>query len=90
VWLHPPKKIELNFYDELFVLCENVEKENHKDNQKEKSETGGQAIVGKKKEGTKIQNEIMKDLNKLNSNLKDLLFSSKELLTNVQLSGDLL
>ena len=27
VWLHPPRKIELNVYDELFVLCEKDEKD---------------------------------------------------------------
>jgi len=31
VWLHPPKKIELNIYDQLFVLCEKSEKENLQD-----------------------------------------------------------
>lgn len=25
MWLHPPRNIELNIYDELFVLCENSE-----------------------------------------------------------------
>jgi len=28
VWLHPPKKIELNIHDQLFVLCEKRDKEN--------------------------------------------------------------
>ena len=27
VWLHPPRKITLAQYDELFVLCENAEKD---------------------------------------------------------------
>jgi hypothetical protein len=27
VWLHPPKKIELNIHDQIFVLCEKSEKE---------------------------------------------------------------
>jgi hypothetical protein len=28
VWLHPPKKIELNIYDQIFVLGEKSLKEN--------------------------------------------------------------
>ena len=70
VWLHPPKKIELNIYDQLFVLCEKNEKESMPDNQKAKSELGsGQTgNLGKsiKNEGKKIQNENLKELSKLN------------------------
>lgn len=29
VWLHPPRKIELSIYDELFVLCEKDEKDEY-------------------------------------------------------------
>jgi hypothetical protein len=58
VWLHPPKKIELNIYDQLFVLCEKSEKENLLETQKAKSDlNSGQAgNLGKtiKNEGKKI------------------------------------
>lgn len=58
VWMHPPKKIELNIYDQLFVLCENNEKENIQDAQKSKMDVGqGSAgTLGKniKNEGKKI------------------------------------
>ena len=43
-----------------------------------------------KTEGKKIQNEIMKEMNKLNGSLKDLLYSSKELSINVENSCILL
>jgi hypothetical protein len=57
VWMHPPKKIELNIYDQLFVLCENNEKENLANEQKSKMDmTQGQGTLGKniKNEGKKI------------------------------------
>ena len=34
VWLHPPKKIELSIFDELFVLSEKNEKETAHESQK--------------------------------------------------------
>jgi len=34
VWLHPPKKIELSIFDELFVLSEKNEKETAQESQK--------------------------------------------------------
>ena len=34
VWLHPPKKIELSIFDELFVLSEKNEKESQQESQK--------------------------------------------------------
>jgi len=40
VWLHPPKKIELNIHDQLFVLCEKREKENQFDKNKGKIDAG--------------------------------------------------
>ena len=43
-----------------------------------------------KNEGKKIQNENLKELGKLNTKLRDLLFSSKELCNNVEKSGTLL
>jgi hypothetical protein len=90
MWLHPPPKIELSFYDELFVLCEKNDKENQ-DQQKGKND-GQTGSSGKsmKNEGKKVQNENIKELNKLNSMLKDLLYSSKELSENVEKSGELL
>ena len=92
VWLHPPKKIVLNLYDELFVLCEKSEKENVQEQKKANNEANSQSVGGKsnKTEGKKIQNEIMKEMNKLNGSLKDLLYSSKELAINVEKSGQLL
>lgn len=68
--MHPPKKIELNIYDQLFVLCEKSEKENLLETQKAKSDlNSGQAgNLGKtiKNEGKKIQNENIKELGRLN------------------------
>jgi hypothetical protein len=55
VWMHPPKKIELNIYDQLFVLCENNQKENQ--DQKSKIDlSAAQSGTGKniKNEGKKI------------------------------------
>ena len=43
-----------------------------------------------KNEGKKIQNENLKSMSKLNSMLKNLLYSSKELCENVVNSGQLL
>ena len=40
-----------------------------------------------KNEGKKIQNENLKSMSKLNSMLKNLLYSSKELCENVVNSG---
>ena len=55
VWLHPPKKIVLNLYDELFVLCEKSEKENVKE-QKKNNDGNTDSVGGKsnKSEGKKI------------------------------------
>lgn len=94
VWLHPPKQIELNIYDQLFVLCEKNEKENPHDAQKSKVDigTGQGGSLGKniKNEGKKIQNENLKELGKLNTKLKDLLYFSSELQDNFEKSGSLL
>jgi hypothetical protein len=43
-----------------------------------------------KNEGKKIQTENIKEMNKLNYMLKNLLQSSKELSDNVEMSGKLL
>ena len=94
VWMHPPKKIELNIYDQLFVLCENNEKENLQESQKSKIDVGqgSSGSLGKniKNEGKKIQNENLKELGKLNSKLRDLLYSTNELCDNFAKSGKLL
>ena len=48
VWMHPPKKILLNVYDELFVLSEKNDKDNMKDPSKPKeddSEANGASKV---------------------------------------------
>mmetsp|Transcript_13235 Transcript_13235/g.20663 ORF Transcript_13235/g.20663 Transcript_13235/m.20663 type:complete len:217 (-) Transcript_13235:20-670(-) len=88
MWLHPPRKIELSISDELFVLCEKNVKESMQENQKDKTPPpGGKPL---KNEGKKIQSENLKELNKLNSMLKELLYSSKELQNNVERSGGLL
>ena len=95
MWLHPPRRIELSISDELFVLCEKSEKDTMQDQQKSKTETEGGA-EGKdknfrsKNEGKKIQNENLKELSNLNSMLKDLFYTSKELMTNVEKSGKML
>ena len=92
MWLHPPRNIELSIYDELFVLCEKSEKENVQEQKKANNDANSQSVGGKsnKTEGKKIQNEIMKEMNKLNGSLKNLLYSSKELAINVEKSGTLL
>jgi len=94
VWLHPPKKIELNIHDQLFVLCEKREKENQFDKNKGKIDAGAgnQSNIEQtmKADGTRVQNELMKRFDSLNQGLKELLFSSKELDENVKKSGNLL
>ena len=56
VWMHPPKKIELNNYDQLFVLCENNEKETSGIQKAKNEANNGQSTIGKsiKNEGKKI------------------------------------
>ena len=90
MWLHPPRGIELSIYDEPFVLCEKNDKENIQDAAKAKTDLLGTQGKSMKNEGKKIQNENVKELNKLNYLLKDLLQSSKELQENVENSGELL
>ena len=99
MWLHPPRKIELSISDELFVLCEKSEKETMQDDKKKAEDqgfSGGKQsknfieIKREKNEGKKIYNENIKDLGKLNSMLKDLLYSSTELMLNVEKSGKML
>ena len=92
VWLHPPRKIELSIYDELFVLCERNERDDIADGQKAKTEPGQGGSTGSnlKNEGKKIQNENLKELTKLNTLLKELQYSSSELQENIEKSGELL
>ena len=58
VWLHPPRKIELNVYDELFVLCEKNDKDelsnvNEAKGAAESSKDGNYAGNSMKNEGKK-------------------------------------
>jgi hypothetical protein len=56
VWLHPPRKIELNVYDEIFVLCEKNEKDEVSANEaKGQNESQGSqyAAANMKNEGKK-------------------------------------
>ena len=70
------------------MLCEKDEKENlHEQKKTEAQSSSGKNL---KSEGKKVQNENIKELSKLNSLLKDLLYSSKELCDNVEKSGELL
>ena len=89
VWLHPPRKIELAQFDQLFVLCENAEKDDIKADLKDtQGETNTATLGGSlKNEGKKMQNESMKSLGKLNAALKELSYFSSELQKNVEKSG---
>lgn len=77
MWLHPPRNIELSIYDELFVLCEKNENQNIQESQKAKNDVGssqfGSSGKTMKNEGKKIQTENVKEMNKLNYMLKNLL-----------------
>jgi hypothetical protein len=92
VWLHPPRKIELQPYDELFVLTENYQDEESSTSKKETAgtETAEPSGGNMKNEGKKIQNESMKSLSRLNSVLVDLQYNSSELQRNTMESGSLL
>ena len=82
VWTHPPKNIELTVHDELFVLCEK--------NPKGESTLKNMQNFGTsqaKKEVNKIQDNNMLKLNKLESQLQDLVLSAKELGTEMMKSN---
>lgn len=93
VWLHPPKKIEVGLQDQLFVLCEKTEKQSMQDANRGKNDGAGNQVSNEKglnNEGKKIQNENMNMMHQLNDCLKDLEYSTSELLENVERSGSLL
>lgn len=90
VWLHPPKKIELSIFDELFVLSEKNEKETAQESQKNVPDAANLEEKNLKNSGQKIQNENIKSLEKLNENLKELLFSAKEMEENGRRTGELI
>lgn len=89
--MHPPRNIQLNVYDELFVLSEKNDKENLKDptKAKEEGDVNG-ANKAMQNQGKKIQLENIKQLGKFNQKLNDLLYSTKELEENAQRTESLL
>jgi hypothetical protein len=55
VWLHPPRNIQLNAYDELFVLCEKNEKDNLQDASKAKDDVEANGVKNiQQNQGKKI------------------------------------
>lgn len=93
MWLHPPKKIEVGVQDQLFVLSEKTEKESMQDANRGKGEGANNQASNEKglnNEGKKIQNENMNMMHGLNDCLKDLEYSTSELLENVERTGTLL
>lgn len=93
MWLHPPKKIEVGLQDQLFVLCEKTEKESVQDANRGKDAGAGSQNNnerGLNNEGKKVQSENMNMMHQLNDCLKDLEYSTSELLENVERSGSLM
>ena len=72
-------------------MCEKTEKESSAE-QKKGDVSGGQASndKGLNNESKKLQNENMNMMYQLNECLKDLEYSTSELLENVERSGSLL
>ena len=76
--MHPPRNIELSVHDELFVLSDR----NPKEETRKSAQNEGQAPYSQSKmknEEKKAQDGNITKLSKLNTQLRDLLFASKEL-----------
>jgi hypothetical protein len=55
VWLHPPRKVELSIYDQLFVLSEKNDREElHEGKDKKESEKTSSDAINSKNDGKKV------------------------------------
>ena len=74
MWLHPPKNIELNMHDELFVLSDKSQSQTQED-------FGRQFIDSSKllkNEEKKTQENNVNMMKHLNTELQEMLQSAKE------------